>query len=427
MFWRIIGRTLIRQKSKMLMIAFTIALGVSLATAMNNVMLGVGDKVNRELKIYGANINVLPKNASLLDDLYGLGMDEGTGDDYLREEDVMKIKQIFWGFNIVDFAPFLEGVVEYQGKPIRINGTWVEKTGKLPTGETIDTGMMRLRNWWNYDIRGEWLKEDEDDGVMLGSLFAGRNKINVGDEIEFSGVAAKKTLRVTGIYTDGGKMDEQIVTTLKTAQALTGLSEKVSKIEVSALTTPDNDLAKRAAQNPGSLTPTEYETWYCTAYVSAICHQIQEVVRDAVAKPDRQVAESEGAILSKTTLLMILITILSTLGSALAISNLITASVMERSAEIGLIKAIGAKDLTIISAVLLEVLITGVLGAFVGYFAGIGFAQIIGVTVFGSKIELSLMVIPIVAVLVLVMIVLGSLPAIRYLLKLQPKEVLHGK
>ena len=50
MFWRMVKGTLFRQKSKMLMIAFTVALGVSLATAMMNVMLGVGDKVNKELK-----------------------------------------------------------------------------------------------------------------------------------------------------------------------------------------------------------------------------------------------------------------------------------------------------------------------------------------------------------------------------------------
>ena len=53
-----IRRTVVRQKSKMLTIAFTIALGVSLSTAMMNVMLGIGDKVNRELKVYGANITV---------------------------------------------------------------------------------------------------------------------------------------------------------------------------------------------------------------------------------------------------------------------------------------------------------------------------------------------------------------------------------
>ena len=56
----------------MLMIAFTVALGVSLATAMMNVMLGVGDKVNKELKTYGANITVMHKDASILDDLYGI-------------------------------------------------------------------------------------------------------------------------------------------------------------------------------------------------------------------------------------------------------------------------------------------------------------------------------------------------------------------
>ena len=72
MFWRMIRRTIVRQKSKMLMIAFTVTLGVSLSTAMMNVMLGIGDKVNRELKVYGANIVVRHKEAALMNDLYGL-------------------------------------------------------------------------------------------------------------------------------------------------------------------------------------------------------------------------------------------------------------------------------------------------------------------------------------------------------------------
>lgn len=59
---------------------------------------------------------------------------------------------------------------------------------------------------------------------------------------------------------------------------------------------------------------------------------------DSVAKPIRQVAESEGDILNKTTLLMVLITVLTLIGSGFGISNLITASVMERSNEIGLQK-----------------------------------------------------------------------------------------
>lgn len=66
MFWRIVKGALFRQKGKMVLIAFTVALGASLATSMLNTMLGVGDKVNQELKTYGANINVLPKEASFL-------------------------------------------------------------------------------------------------------------------------------------------------------------------------------------------------------------------------------------------------------------------------------------------------------------------------------------------------------------------------
>ena len=47
MFLRMIRGTLLRQWKKMLMIAFTIALGASLAAAMLSVMLDVGDKVTR--------------------------------------------------------------------------------------------------------------------------------------------------------------------------------------------------------------------------------------------------------------------------------------------------------------------------------------------------------------------------------------------
>ena len=72
MFWRMVKGTLFRQHSKMLMIAFTVALGASLATSMINVMMGVGDKVNSELKTYGANIMVQAQEASLLDDVYGI-------------------------------------------------------------------------------------------------------------------------------------------------------------------------------------------------------------------------------------------------------------------------------------------------------------------------------------------------------------------
>ena len=420
MFWRMITKTLIRQKSKMIMIAFTVVLGVSLSTAMMNVMLGVGDKVNRELKVYGANITVRHKDAALMSDLYGLE-GQGVNDKFLREDDVLKLKSIFWGFNILDFAPILEGRATLNGSEVSIIGTWPEKHATLPTGEELHTGLKSLRTWWA--VNGEWLGENDNDSVMIGHLLASQKNIHVNDSVTIDG----KTFTVKGIFNDGGNYDSKVLMTLPSAQKLLNLNGRVSDIEVSALTTPDNDLARKAAQDPRSLSPEEYETWYCTAYVSAICHQIQEVIEDGVAKPVRQVAESEGTILNKTTLLMILITILSSIGSALAISNLITASVIERSQELGLLKALGAYNWQIVLLVLAEVMITGIAGGVVGYFMGIGFAQIIGQTVFGSYIEIARMVILIVAVILFLVTLIGSIPAIRYLMALKPTEVLHGK
>ncbi len=427
MFFRMMNGALLRQKGKMLMIAFTIALGASLATAMLNVMLDVGDKINQELKTYGANINVVPKEASLLDDLYGVDERSGVSNKYLQESELGRIKTIFWAFNIVDFAPFLDTKVTLNGavENVELAGTWFSHHLDLPTGESLDTGMINMKNWW--DVSGDWITDAEEDSAMVGSLLAGRHQIAPGDVISVAGKNGQKTLTVKGVFNTGSDEDELIYVPLKVAQDLADRAGLVSRVEVSALTTPDNELSRRAAQNPKSLSIKEWETWYCTAYVSAISYQIQEVITDSVAKPIRQVAESEGAILEKTQLLMVLITILSLIGAALGISNLVTASVMERSREIGLLKAVGANDFPISMLVLTEILLMGLLGGVIGYFAGLGFAQIIGHSVFGSAIDIKPMVIPLVAVLVFLVTLAGSIPSIRFLLSLRPAEVLHGR
>ena len=426
MFLRMVIRALVRQWKKMLMIAFTIALGSSLATAMLNVMFDVGDKVNQELKTYGANIRVLPQNASIMSDMYGI-----ENESFLREGELGKLKTIFWAFNIVDFSPYLEGKAELKdGSEIKLTGTWFNHHLALPTGEELDTGMVAMKKWWT--VKGQWIsdsekEEGENPKVMVGSELAKKHGLNLGDTISLSTKTIKeKSFTVSGIFDAGGDEDEYAYVNLSDAQKLYDKSGLISSIEVSALTTPDNDLARKAAQDPSALNQMDWDTWYCTAYVSSICYQIQEVISNSVAKAVRQVAESEGAILNKTQLLMLLITILSLIGSALGISNLVTASVMERSKEIGLLKAIGAYDGPISALILTEILITAVVGGVMGYFAGLAFAQIIGQSVFDSAIAIKVTVIPLVAILIFVVTLAGSIPSIRLLLSLRPAEVLHG-
>ncbi|MBE5808202.1 MAG: ABC transporter permease [Clostridiales bacterium] len=431
MLFRMIRGALVRQWSKMLLIALTIALGASLATSMINVMLDVGDKVNEELKAYGANIVVKPNDSSLLTDIYDVEdeKDDALATAWLREDEIGNLKAIFWAFNIRDFAPFVTVNASLStGGEAQVVGTWFNHHLSLPTGEELDAGVRGLRTWWDV-TEGAWTDEQAEGGgaqVMIGRALAEAQGLHAGDTLTVTGHEGAFTATVAGVFDSGDDADEQLWAPLDAVQALAGLDGKVASIEVSAITTPDNELARRAAQNPKALSRSDYDTWYCTAYVSAVCYQITEAISGSVASAVRQVAESEGAILDKTQLLMILITALSLVGAALGISNLVTASVMERSHEIGLLKAIGAHDKAITATVMAEILITAIFGMIAGYFLGMGFAQFIGRQVFGASIEMKPMVIPLVAGLISLVTIAGSLPAIRMILRLDPAEVLHG-
>lgn len=424
MFWTMVKGALIRQRGRFFLIALTVALGVSLAAAMLNVMFDVGDKVNQELKAFGANITVAPKNASLLNDVYGVGSDSGHK-EYLNEEDLGKIKTIFWTNNIVAFTPMLNGTVSVNGQNVNLTGTWFNYHMTLPTGDAFDTGVEEMKSWWQID--GDWPK-DNTDQVLVGQKLAESLQVKTGDTLSYRrDDGTQGQFVIAGTVSGGGNEDNAILASLPVVQQALNLKGKVSEIEVSAITTPENDLARKAAANPERLSQAEREIWYCTAYVSSIAFQIEEVVNNSSARPVRQIAESEGKILDKTQLLMLLITVLSLISAALGVSNLVSANVMERSREIGLMKALGAKNYEVILMILTETLIAGILGGIVGYFIGMGFAQVIGYTVFGSAIANNIIVVPIVGALMVAVILLGSVPAIRTLLSLQPASVLHGR
>lgn len=425
MFWQIVKGAILHQGRQLLYVALTAALGISLAAAMMSVMFDVGEKVNQELKAFGANITITPKNASVLKDIYGL--DGGTAPrEYLNESDMGKLKTIFWTNNIVALAPHLNGTVKAGSESVPISGTWFNHRMELPTGEIFDTGEMFIKSWWQ--IEGDWPDEKKGNEVLVGASLAQKIGAEAGKDLTLTGKdGTAETVRVAGILSGGGEEDGEVIAPLALSQKLLGLSGKVGDVTVSAITTPENDLARKAAANPKSLSLKEYEVWYCTAYVGSIAYQIEEVIPDAVARPVRQIAESEGKILDKTQMLMLLITVLSLLSAMLGVSNLVSANIMERSRELGLMKALGASNLSVVVLVLTEICLAGFVGGAAGYFIGIGFAQVIGHAVFGSGIAINLMVLPILAVLLLLMLLLGSLPAIRVLLSLQPASVLHGR
>ena len=427
MFWQMVKGALIRQRGRFILIALTVALGVSLATAMLNVMFDIGEKVNQELKAFGANIMVTPRNSMVLKDLYGVETTTSTHREYLEEEDLGNIKTIFWTNNIVAFAPSLTtSITLADGEREQLFGTWFEHTLTLPTDETYTTGVKFMKSWWHID--GDWADDAQQDEVLVGAKLAQKLGVSAGSTLSYTKEdGTEGTLRVMGVVSGGGNEENQIVGALSLAQSLAHAEGKIDQGEVSAMTTPENDLARKAAENPKSLSQAEYDIWYCTSYVGSIAYQIEEVMQNAAAHPVRQIAESEGKILDKTQLLMLLITVLSLLSSSLGVSNLISANIMERSRELGLLKALGATNIAVVLSVLAEIFIAGIIGGVFGYFVGLGFAQLIGETVFGSGIAVNPYVVPLIAVLMSLVLIIGSVPAIRMLLSLHPAEVLHGR
>ncbi|NMN00535.1 ABC transporter permease [Bifidobacterium sp. DSM 109958] len=443
-FLRMIARSFTRQLKRRLMIALTVCLSATVSVAMLGIVFDVGDKLNAELSTYGSNITVQPKADAVISELYATDSTLGSGSQnaadptaFLRESDAAKIKTIFWAFNITNFAPQLNVHAQASAGTspsadavtVPLVGTWFHKTLHLDTGESTVAGVQGMRSWWK--VEGAWAGDDADE-AMVGRTLATRLGLRVGDSLTLaktaaSGAANTRTLKVTGIYDSGDDENGSVYLPSSVAQDLAGLPDSVDKIEVKALTTPENDLARKAAKNPAALSQEEWETWYCTAYPSSIAYQIEEVIPGAVAKQVRQVAALQGDVLRKTQAVMILMTALSLIAAAIAVANLMAASIGERSAELALLKAIGATDGAVSRLMLAETAAISLVGALVGAGLGSAVAQLVGHVVFGSGITMRPMVFVLVFVLLALTILMASFSSIRSILSLKPAEVLHGR
>jgi len=424
-FWR--GR-----RRKALAMA-TIVLAASLITALMNISIDVGDKMSKEMKSYGANINIVPKSENIPLEIGGVDYNPLKGQVFIEEKDLPKIKEIFWHNNIVGFAPFLKITAEIEGmgkKPISLLGTNFDRQVPLSGDEEFHTGVKIINPYWQ--VKGEWPEDGDSSGILAGAALASGMNLKIGDQIrvKVSGEQREEvfeTFEIRGILSTGGPEESALIATLPAVQKLAGLEGKVQSVSVSALTVPEDKLSRKARHSSDSLDSLEYDRWYCTAYVSSISHQIEEAIPNVTARPIWQVAAGEGAVVGKIQFLMLMVTIAAFIASGLGISSLMVTTIMERSKEIGLIKALGAADREVYLLFLSEAAVVGVAGGLLGCAAGAGLSQVIGLSIFGSTVQFNFIVVP-VNIFISVMIALaGSIMPSRLITKLYPAEVLHGR
>ena len=420
MFVRLVYESFRRQKRRKILAGAAITLGVTVATAMIAVATDIGDKINRELRTIGANLVVTPQEDSLDVEIGGVNLKPPTDGAFLSEADLPKIKGIFWHNNITAFAPMLpvNAIVQRNGTSQDVNlvGTYFDK--KLEYGkEEFKTGTKSVYPWWK--VSGAWPDDDSRD-VLVGERLAGKLNVKASDELSLS----DQSLHVSGILSTGGAEDDEVVAPLGVAQQILGKPNAIKRVYVSALTKPEDAFARR---DPKSLSGAIYDRWYCTPYPQAIALQLTEAMSHSHAEQIRQVAQNEGAVLTRIEGLIFLITLAALFASGLAVSAAMATAIFERRAEVGLMKALGAGKLAVASVFFAEAALMALIGGAIGFGAGSALAHQIGRSIFNSHIEISPVLLPVILAIAVIVTFAGSAMAIRRAVGLDPVFALRGE
>ena len=419
MFGLLVFESFRRQRRRKLLAGVAIALGVAVATAMIAVATNIGDKINQELRSYGANLLITPQADSLDVQIGGVDLKPPTDGAFLRESDLPRIKGTFWKNNIVGFAPMLpvraQVAAGSQTQTVELRGTYFAKQLAYDR-ESFITGVRATDPWWK--VNGAWPNDDSND-VLLGTVLARKLGSRPGDAVEING----QSRRVAGILTTGGAEDEQVVAPLHMAQEILGRPGAVRRVFVSALTKPEDALALR---DPKTMSPALLEKWSCSPYVQSIAYVLQQALPQARVEPIRQVASNEGTVLQRIKGLMFLITIAALLASALAVSAAMATSIFERRNEIGLMKALGAGNAGVAAIFFAEAALLALLGGCVGFLGGSLLAHEIGHSIFNSRIGIDPVLFPIVLGVAILVTFLGSAAAIRRAMRFDPVYALKA-
>jgi putative ABC transport system permease protein len=417
MFFRLVYESFRRQKRRKLLAGIAIVLGVAVATAMIAIATDIGDKINREMRTYRANLLVTPQADTLDVEIGGVNLKPPSDGAFLDETDLPKIKGMFWRHNIVGFAPMLPVTTHVNnGSAVTLLGTYFAKPFSYGKEDFV-TGVRSTNGWWKVD--GEWPRDDASD-VLIGQRLAANLHLKRGDTLAVGG----EQHRVSGILSTGDAEDDEVVAPLAVAQRILGRPGAVRRLYVSALTKPEDALARR---DPKSMNPELFDRWYCSPYVQSIAYQLQETISHSHAEQIRQVEQTEGNVLARINGLMLLVTLAALFASALAVSAAMATAIFERRAEVGLMKALGGANASIAALFFTEAAILAVLGGAAGYGAGLVLAQQIGRAIFDSDISIQPVLFPIILVIAVVVTFAGSAAAIRKAVLFDPVFALRGE
>ena len=373
MFWRLIFRALRLRLQRVFIIFTALTVGASIVTAMAAVYFDINTKMSQELRTFGAN--------------FYIGSADGG---MMNQAELNAILQKSPDGFITAASPYLYGVARSDLEKIVLMG--------------VNFDAMRiLAPYWQ--ITGSAINVNFDDrNAMIGKTLAERLHVKVGDSLQLSKNAVEKhSFNIKGIVEAGDATDNMLIVNVEFAQ---------------------NWLDKESVVN-NALLNVKNEQGANT--VDQFAEKIMQQYPDLTARPIRKVSASEGQILEKIKGLMGLISLVILVLATLCVNTTLIAIVGERSKEFALQKALGARKLDIIRQISTEILIIAFCAIIIGLGLGYLLAQVLGITVFKSYIDMRLPVLPITIVLSLLVAFVAVIIPTRRALRINVANVLKGE
>jgi putative ABC transport system permease protein len=376
-------RNLKRRKSKAAFILLGLAIGVSSVVAFLTLVDALTMDINHKLEQYGANILIVPKTENLSLTYGGLSLGGVMFEmEEIQQKELRKIRTIKNAANVAAVGPMVLGGVDAGGRKVMLAG--------------MDFGVYQaLRPWWI--VKGGI---PEKGGVLAGAEAARVLNLSTGSRLKIKG----RDLSVSGVLDSTGSQDDQILfTPLETAQELLGKEGRISMAEVAAL----------CAGCP----------------IEEMVAQISKILPGANVMAIKQVVQGRMETLDHFRKGSYALSIVVALVGGLVVLVTMMGSVRERTAEIGIFRAIGYRRSHIIQIILLEAGIISALAGVLGYLSGLG-ATKIALPFFTSSHGVQMPLDPLIGggavVLALVLGLAASLYPALLAARLDPNEALRA-
>ncbi len=378
----LVATSLAYRKGRSLLLLGVLTMAASLVTSLGIVSTSMGKRVATELRNYGANL-VITADAPRLEVGSG-GLDFGTIADpaYLSQQQVQQVLQQS-GSMIADYSSHLRGTLQLNGSGVPVEGVNFAE-------------IRRLFPWWQ--LHGRWPLQGE---AVLGSDLAEALAVHVGDTLNLSGLGRGETVRVAGIVSTGGEEDKLLFVEIASLQRALNLEGELSQVRLLAVI-GEQKLATIATALQAVLPGT----------------RVQEV---------RQVARTSEALLKKVELLMFLVTAMVLIAAGASVASTMSTTVLERTKEIGLMKAMGGSRRTVLLIFGSEALLLGILGGVAGWLVGNLLAVMVTSTVFAAPAELFPGFVLLAVAVSLLLALFGSVGPLLSVYRLDPVKSLRGE